>query len=116
MLKKVEQTIEPKVTLQNEPTPIYASSFGARMSGTECVLILQRTAGAIIEDHKGNKSEGNAPVVSGLVVMSPQAAKDLMLMLGVYIQNYEANFGLLSSDFQKQIAQANKKVDSVEKN
>lgn len=95
---------EPKITLVQDPNPTYAALFGIRVTGTDVTLLLQRSMASVMEMPDGTRQETATPVTVGTVVMSPQAAKDLWILLEESVGAYEREFGALSSDYQRRKA------------
>jgi hypothetical protein len=85
---------------------VRASNFAVQGNSNECLLLVGETRPSVGSDGVLGDSKTNLAVVLG---MSPQSAKDLLVVLGEYIDRYEQEYGVIVTDFIKNRANADNK-------
>jgi hypothetical protein len=92
---RAEQAPEPEAAADLKPLEVpwlYASRFQIQGTGTDFNLILQRSRP--LRDADGRPDAKNLELVAvAVLTMSPQATKDLSLVLKGVIERHEADFG-----------------------
>lgn len=76
---------------------LFGSSFNVSWSSNECCLLICRTLPALLPPEDGAVNAFSAPVAA--LHMSPQAAKDLCLLLMEGLSRYENDWGALETEF-----------------
>ena len=87
-----------------EAPALYASAFRIQASGNDFNLILQRHAPAQDEAGGIHPTLGRLQTVA-VVSMSPQALKDLVLLIVGQIKEHEETFGLIETPYMKRLAE-----------
>jgi hypothetical protein len=85
---------------------VRASNFAVQGNSNECLILVGETRPSVGPDGALEDSKTNLAVVLG---MSPQSAKDLLLVLGEYIDRYEREYGTIVTDFIKNRTNAENK-------
>ena len=100
------EDVEPEETegLRALEAPwLYASSFRLQGMGNDFILILQRAIPVQGPDGAIQSQRGKLETVA-VLTLSPQAAKDLHLLLEGSIASYESQFGRIETQFTKRRA------------
>lgn len=95
---------QPVGLIEVDAPVIHASSFQASTTGTEMIVAL--FAPKLLVPVQGGMPIGATFRPTGVLSMSPQAAKDLSLVLAELVKKFEAEHGTLSTPYTQSSAAA----------
>jgi len=102
------EEIDKELLANVEPlsgTPIYASAFHMQGSGNDFTLIFQN-AQPMVDKRSGTVANIAANAAVAIVKVSPQGLKDLYLLIGDQLTQFEKDFGEVVTPFTRARATA----------
>lgn len=102
-----EAKAEGRITF-HEVDPVGARTFRVMADSNEVLLVFQRTRPGLLQQKDGSVHDVAEAQTVAVIAMSPQSAKDLMLVLSEQIAGYEKRYGEVRTDYTRQIAEAKK--------
>lgn len=101
--------VDPKTIKALNVQQFFASMFHVALTSTTVTVLCQANAPAIDENGNIVPNVGVAVPVAQ-INLSPQAAKELSVLLSDMIASYEANYGTIKTDFIQQREDAKKQA------
>ena len=100
--QQIQELIKSGAAIEIVDAPIFTSStFRLSVNPTECSLSFQRTRPAqVVKDGNILADLGKVEAVC-VVQMSPAALKDLYLLIGEHLANYEKEWGELHTEYTR---------------
>ncbi|MGE7367924.1 hypothetical protein ACQKKX_02485 [Neorhizobium sp. NPDC001467] len=99
--QKLRQTADHQPAKRIEAPTFYGSNFAVSWSALDVSMVLGRAFPATIDAGDMAGSMFGVLETQAIIQMSPQSAKDLMLVLQEGLKAYEEKYGVIKTDYSE---------------